>query len=104
MDHHRDELYVGDSKGQLIVYSLPDLAFKKCINLTQSLAIVDLHFSPAYQYLGVVFSTGFTILLDCENALKPMLKLEDHLRDINIRNKVYKGIRLLRYRNETVSE
>ena len=32
--------------------------------------------------MGVSFKNGFTIILDCENQLKPMLKLEDSIPNI----------------------
>jgi hypothetical protein len=51
-----------------------------------------MRFSPAYQYLGVVFKTGFTILVDCDNQLKPMIKLEDHIGERLVRSKHFKGI------------
>ncbi|CAD8059558.1 unnamed protein product [Paramecium primaurelia] len=89
IDNYRDDIYLGDNKGQLFVFSLMNVQFRRQIALTQNLGIKEMQFSPAYQYLGVAFKNGFTIILDCENQLKPVLKLEDKLENIS-----YVGIKL----------
>ena len=38
-------------------------------------------FSPAFGYLGVVFKNGLTMLLDRGNFFKPVLKIEDEVKD-----------------------
>ncbi|KAM3139067.1 hypothetical protein pb186bvf_008878 [Paramecium bursaria] len=82
VDNFRDDLYIGDSRGQLLIFSLLDFQFKRMVQLSQNLSLKRLEFSPAYQYLGVVFKNGFSIILDSENQLKPMLKLEDSIQNV----------------------
>ncbi len=48
--------------------------------------------SPACRYLGVVLSTGLTLILDCLNRFSLLLKLEDHFNEHSFNLKVYKGI------------
>lgn len=48
--------------------------------------------SPYGSYLGVVISTGLTLLLDIQNNFNLVLKLEDHFSDISLKMKLYKGL------------
>ena len=47
--------------------------------------------SPYGSYLGVVISTGLTLLLDIQNNFNLVLKLEDHFSDISLKMKLFRG-------------
>ncbi len=59
--------------------------------MQENYKIKNMDLSPGGKYLGVIFNSGLSILLDCTNLFKLALKLENNFDESYLGFSVYKS-------------
>ena len=87
-----EEIYVGDNKGNLMIFDL------KTGKIKQSLPISGFKISSvavSLNYLAITQSTGLTSVFDKNSNFEISLKLEEAHVELGAQTKFFKGVRLL---------
>jgi hypothetical protein len=95
INYNKNELLVGDKLGNLYVFDCDDFRLAKKMNISHH-GIEDLNISPKGSVLGLVLTTGESILCDCSKSYQKILVLENPYEDHTLKAAgVFKSIKLI---------